>query len=90
MGGSEMFSLVKRFLGGGRAPRQAKRRPTLNGEVTSEFRPILRAKKPPAADLLDNPDLSLDTTQDEGFDPYNTGTFNRSGSWERINRRRNS
>jgi hypothetical protein len=27
--------------------------------------------------------------KDDGFDPYNTGTFNRSGSWERINKRRN-
>ena len=85
-----MFSLVKRFFGGGRAPRQVKRPPTMNGEAGADYRPILRAKRPPAADLLDNPGLSLDTNQDEGFDPYNTGTFNRSGSWERINRRRNS
>jgi hypothetical protein len=39
-------------------------------------------------DMLDNPRLSLDKPPDDGFDPYNTGAFNRSASWERIGRQR--
>jgi hypothetical protein len=38
------------------------------------------------ADVLDNPRLTLDRPNDDGFDPYNTGAFNRSTSWERIGR----
>jgi hypothetical protein len=40
------------------------------------------------ADVLDNPRLTLDKPADDGFDPYNTGAFNRSASWERIGRQR--
>lgn len=40
-------------------------------------------------DLLDNPQLTLDRPTDDGFDPYNTGAFNRSASWERIGRNKN-
>lgn len=39
-------------------------------------------------DVLDNPRLSLDKPADDGFDPYNTGAFNRSTSWEKIGRQR--
>lgn len=37
-------------------------------------------------DVLDNPQLTLDRPKDDGFDPYNTGAFNRSQSWEKIGR----
>src|SRR5262245_40336176 len=37
-------------------------------------------------DVLDNPKLTLDKPNDDGFDPYNTGAFNRSTSWEKIGR----
>jgi len=43
-------------------------------------------KNPGPMDLLDNPQLTLDRPTDDGFDPYNTGAFNRSVSWERIGR----
>jgi hypothetical protein len=39
-------------------------------------------------DVLDNPRLTLDKPGDDGFDPYNTGAFNRSASWEKIGRQR--
>jgi hypothetical protein len=39
-------------------------------------------------DLLDNPKLTLDKPPDDGFDPYNTGAFNRSASWDKIGRQR--
>ena len=39
-------------------------------------------------DVLENPRLTLDKPADDGFDPYNTGAFNRSASWERIGRQR--
>lgn len=37
--------------------------------------------------LLDDPTLSLQE-EDAAFDPYNTGTFERSNSWDRISRSR--
>jgi len=50
------------------------------------------APRPPKqrtpADVLDDPRLTLDKPADDGFDPYNTGAFNRSTSWERIGRQR--
>jgi hypothetical protein len=39
-------------------------------------------------EVLDDPRLTLDKPADDGFDPYNTGAFNRSASWERIGRQR--
>jgi hypothetical protein len=50
--------------------------------------PQRRAKDKTPLDVLDNPRLSLDKPADDGFDPYNTGAFNRSASWERIGRQR--
>jgi hypothetical protein len=48
-----------------------------------------RAKQPRSPlDALDNPRLTLDKPTDDGFDPYNTGAFNRSQSWEKIGRQR--
>lgn len=45
-----------------------------------------RERKP--IDVLSNPKLTLDKPGDDGFDPYNTGAFNRSTSWEKIGRQR--
>jgi hypothetical protein len=45
-----------------------------------------RERKP--IDVLNNPKLTLDKPGDDGFDPYNTGAFNRSTSWEKIGRQR--
>jgi hypothetical protein len=39
-------------------------------------------------DVLDNPRLTLDKPPAVGFDPYYTGAFNRSTSWEKIGRQR--
>jgi hypothetical protein len=39
-------------------------------------------------DVLHNPRLTLDKPVDDGFDPYNTGAFNHSASWERIARQK--
>lgn len=48
-----------------------------------------KPKKPRSpADVLDNPSLTLDKPGQDGFDPYNTGAFNRSASWEKIGRQR--
>jgi len=46
------------------------------------------AKERSPLDVLDDPRLTLDKPADDGFDPYNTGAFNRSASWERIGRQR--
>lgn len=37
-------------------------------------------------DLLGDDALSLDTSEEAGFDPYNTGVFDRSASWDRISK----
>jgi hypothetical protein len=62
--------------------------------VPQPAQPQARAANPPKKkkkdrapmDVLDNPTLTLDKPNDDGFDPYNTGAFNRSTSWERIGR----
>jgi len=63
----------------------------------SQSRPVEKAAAPAQrraktdrtpADVLDNPRLTLDKPTDNGFDPYNTGAFNRSQSWEKIGRQR--
>ena len=85
-----MFNLVKQLFGANRTP--AKRRVlTAPAAAHAGLRPRQTATtRNPTTDLLDNPSLKLDAGPDEGFDPYNTGTFNRSGSWERITKRRDS
>ena len=41
-------------------------------------------------DILDNPELSLNAPQEKGFNPYDTGAFNRSQSWDRISKQRSN
>jgi hypothetical protein len=55
-------------------------------QTTPAAKPKRKDRTP--AELLDNPRLTLDKPQDDGFDPYNTGAFNRSTSWEKIGRQR--
>lgn len=55
---------------------------------TAQSSPERKPKKRNPLDVLDNPSLTLDKPADDGFDPYNTGAFNRSTSWERIGRQR--
>jgi hypothetical protein len=47
-----------------------------------------KAKPRAPMDVLHNPSLTLDKPSADGFDPYNTGAFNRSASWERIGRQK--
>ena len=47
-----------------------------------------KSKERDPREVLDNPRLTLDKPADDGFDPYNTGAFNRSTSWERIGRQK--
>ena len=62
--------------------------------VQAQAQTQTRASSPPKKkkkdrapmDVLDNPSLTLDKPNDDGFDPYNTGAFNRSASWEKIGR----
>jgi len=55
--------------------------------ASSKPAPAKKPKKDRAPmDLLDNPQLTLDRPTGDGFDPYNTGAFNRSASWEKIGR----
>lgn len=81
-----MLTLVRRLFG--RTREASLPRPGSAPATKAPRRSPLLPPSKSAIDLLENPDLKLDT-QDAGFDPYNTGTFNRSGSWERINKRRN-
>jgi len=61
------------------APRAADPAPAGQRRTKTERAPI---------DVLNNPRLTLDKPADDGFDPYNTGAFNRSTSWEKIGRQR--
>src|SRR6516164_8810760 len=59
--------------------------PALRGEAPARTAAAKKAKKDRAPmDVLDNPQLTLDRPTADGFDPYNTGAFNRSASWEKI------
>jgi hypothetical protein len=64
------------------APKAAASRPADQGGA-----PRRKTERAPL-DVLDNPRLTLNKPVDDGFDPYNTGAFNRSASWERIGRQR--
>ena len=90
-----MLKNIKRWLGLGRKasreppavatgramPRQAS---ATKGTKRPSAPPKPAAKKPRRpVDVLDNPRLSLERP-DEGFDPYNTGAFNRGQSWAEI------
>ena len=59
----------------------------INPQLLANYEGVERVHAKPL-DVLDNPRLSLDKPADDGFDPYNTGAFNRSASWERIGRQR--
>lgn len=66
------------------------RRKKTPGTARATASPIGRHPASRAADasarqpVLDNPDFSV---QEEGIDPYNSGVFDRSESWARVNKR---
>lgn len=71
--------------------------PVRTGPATPQTRQAAQTPAPAAKpkrkdrdprEVLDNPRLTLDKPKDDGFDPYNTGAFNRSTSWEKIGRQR--
>lgn len=69
--------------------KDAANAPGITKKPASKPRPANQApKEKTASEILDNPELSLNGPQDEGFDPYNTGAFNRSSSWEKIAKNR--
>ena len=73
----------------GEAPARASAVPQQPQPAQAASKPAApkKAKKDRAPmDLLDNPQLTLDRPTGDGFDPYNTGAFNRSTSWEKIGR----
>jgi len=72
-----------------RAETPACAAPTQPAQAAAKPAPAKKAKKDRAPiDVLDNPQLTLDRPTGDGFDPYNTGAFNRSASWEKIGRNR--
>jgi len=68
-----------------RHPRSATADVLANGPRSPQkFNPKAR---PVAGDSsTDKLELAADKTTPEKFDPYNTGKFDRSASWERISR----
>jgi hypothetical protein len=95
-----MLKQLKRWLGwesesdlldlagaGARATAPPAPKPAVTVQTRpAQSRPAKTEKTP--LDVLDDPRLTLDKPADDGFDPYNTGAFNRSASWERIGRQR--
>jgi hypothetical protein len=68
-----------------RAPQAQNQPPPVAAQRTVPPKP---KKKRAPMDVLDNPSLTLDKPDQDGFDPYNTGAFNRSTSWEKIGRQK--
>jgi hypothetical protein len=69
------------------AAKPAATPPQASAKRAAEPKAPAKPKKDRAPmDVLDNPRLTLDRPNDDGFDPYNTGAFNRSQSWEKIGR----
>ncbi|HSG67003.1 MAG TPA: hypothetical protein VLD39_18495 [Gammaproteobacteria bacterium] len=78
-----MLNFVRRLFGGKRKSPPRPRR--------SATHLVLGARNSAGFPVVKQEALEIDSPKDDdGFDPYNTGMFNRSGSWERINKRRNS
>jgi hypothetical protein len=73
-------------------PPERPAQPTTRAKLPPPKGPATAPSKPKKArspmDVLDNPRLTLDRPKDDGFDPYNTGAFNRSASWEKIGRQK--
>lgn len=69
-----------------RAANAPQTRPASQQTAAPAAKPKRKERSP--MDVLDNPRLTLDKPKDDGFDPYNTGAFNRSASWDKIGRQR--
>jgi hypothetical protein len=70
-----------------RKPRQPAKRPPPSAETKAPENPDKNKGQRSPADILNNPDLKVEQPQEAGFDPYNTGAFDRSSSWEKISKR---
>jgi hypothetical protein len=66
---------------GGRDVREQYEEPTATAPVPQPAKPTTTQlpKRPAAA--------SVDPAKRKGFDPYNSGTFERRNAWERVTRR---
>jgi hypothetical protein len=90
-----MLKLLRRFLGwdsdlrpGDPAPGSLpKGRPGATRTASAKPRVSRQAPVSSLALAEEDPALSLDK-RETGFDPYNTGAFNRSASWEKISKRK--
>ncbi len=73
-----------------RATPAVKSQPRLQSARTQPPAAAAAAREREPLEVLDNPKLTLDrpASSEDAFDPYNTGAFNRSASWERISRKR--
>jgi hypothetical protein len=72
-----------------RAPaKSAARQPAAGAPPKAPAQPAAKKRSRSPLDVLDNPQLTIDKPADDGFDPYNTGAFNRSAKWEKIGRQR--
>jgi hypothetical protein len=101
-GQTVMIKRIRRLLGWDtddeRFERDVRTPPSTSPVIR---RPAARAVPPPPAarprksdktspdapiEFVDKPALSLDTSEEAGFDPYNTGVYDRSASWDRISK----
>lgn len=85
-----MFRLIKRLLGRGGTADAGRQAARPAAPATPVRRPPPRQGPRTAESGNPRPDPDGDTQQAEvGFDPYNTGAFNRAASWDRISKRKN-
>lgn len=77
-----MLRLLRRFFGADGSSKTAPARRPATADV------LARRPRPSAGSAQDGASAGAERSQPgASFDPYNTGVFDRSASWERVGRR---
>lgn len=77
-----MLKVLRRLFGGGPSGSASATKAARRSSATSD---VLAKRSSPIAER--NGSRSAGDTAGIDFDPYNTGAFDRSASWERIGKR---
>jgi hypothetical protein len=84
-----MRFLGKLFASGSDAERSGKTKaPAAKIEAGTKTQGRTPPRKGPTAAPRAKPAPAADLDDDEHFDPYNTGVFDRSAPWDRVRKRK--